>query len=81
MEKLYVKEPSPDNLVNWTDAQQLYRTLSLEKAENRRFFLKQAQYEEGERTGHMLALLARSQSSSTSITSIETPSGGVTRSP
>lgn len=34
-EKLYVEDPSPDNLAKWTEVQQLYRILSLKKAENR----------------------------------------------
>lgn len=46
------------------------------------FFLRQAQYEEGESTGHMLALLARSQSSPVStILSTGTLAGGVTMCP
>lgn len=60
----------------------MHRTVALTKAENKRMFMKQRWYEEGERIGHMLALLAKNQNAELhTITSIKLGTGGVTMCP
>lgn len=46
-------------------------------AENKRFFLQQKQFEEGENRGHMLALLAKSQQASSHIVAVANPQGTI----
>lgn len=53
----------------------MLKDLPLQLAENKRFFLQQSHFEEGECTGHMLAMLAKSQQSSSLIGAITDPMG------
>lgn len=73
-------DPTPANQSSWTVAQSLYNRVVLSTAEKKRCFLQQNYFEEGENTGHLLAMVARAQQESTSITEIKKPNGEVSTS-
>lgn len=63
----YIANPTDDTKRSWLAAQSMLRDLSLQLAENKRFFLQQSHFDEGENTGHMLAMLSKSQQPSSLI--------------
>ena len=71
-EELYLQDPTPEQEGKWKDAQKIYRTIHLQQADNKRFFTSQTYFEEGEKTGHMLAMIAKSQQPSQLVHSIRT---------
>ena len=71
-EERYLLDPIPERGREWIDAQKLYRTIHLQQADNKRFFTSQNYFEEGEKTGHMLSMVARSQQPSQVVHSIIT---------
>lgn len=74
-EQALVADPSQSNHDSWTEAQSLYNSVLLSAAEKRRYFLQQGCFEEGENTGHLLALVAREQRDSTNILAIRAETG------
>lgn len=67
LELAYVLDPSESTREAWISAQASLDRVRSSTAERKRFFTKQAFYEEGEKTGRMLARIARSQQSSPDI--------------
>lgn len=61
----------------WLEAQNLARQVSLMKAKNKSFFLQQKFYEEGENTGHMLAMMAKFNKGSTFISAVRDSNGNI----
>lgn len=57
-EDRYITNPTEDTKRAWLEAQSMSRQLALQLAENKRFFLQQTHFEEGEAIRHMLAMLA-----------------------
>lgn len=53
----------------------MLKHLSLQLAENKRFFLQQKHFEEGETTGHMLAMLAKSLQPPSHIVAVKDAQG------
>lgn len=53
----------------------MLKQLSLQLAENQIFFLQKKHFEEGENTGHMLALLAKSQQAPSHIVAVVNAQG------
>lgn len=62
-EEAYVDKPTDDTKRAWLDSQSMSRQVELQLAKNKCFFLQQKHYEEGDNTGHMLAMLIRNQCS------------------
>lgn len=60
-EAAYVAERSIDTARDWRQAQQALNAHLLESASNKRFFMKQTFFEEGEQAGHMLVSIAKAQ--------------------
>lgn len=60
-ESAFVDSPSEHTERAWHEAQHIAKHMVLTKAANKRFFLQQRFFEVGENTGHMLAMMARSQ--------------------
>lgn len=54
----------------WLEAQNLAWQVSLTEAKNKRFFLQQKCYKEGENICHMLAMMAKFNRGSTLISAI-----------
>lgn len=63
-------DPTPANQNSWKEAQSLYNQVVLSTAEKKRYFLQQNYFEEGENIGQLLAMVAKAQQKSTSITEI-----------
>lgn len=59
----------------------MYRQKQQEKAESNQFFTHCRYFAKGENTGHLLVVIARSQSPTNHIASITTASGVVTQNP
>lgn len=71
----YVAKPSDDIKRAWLASQSLSRWLSLQLAKSKHFFLQQCYFEEGEITGHMLAMLAKTSQASSHINAIREHQG------
>lgn len=69
-EQALVADPSQSNHDAWTEAQYMYVPVLMSAAE-KRYFLQQGYIKEGENTRHLLALVAREQRDSTTITDIK----------
>lgn len=70
-EERYIAAPSSESERRWQEAQALYQQVSTTAAENKRFFLQQKYFNEGENTGHLLAMIAKAQQSMTHIEAIQ----------
>lgn len=81
LERQYVLDSSPGKQELWARKQQEYKAVITRNAENRRLFQRQRCFEEGERVGRMLALLASTNSPSSTISMIRTPSGEISSDP
>lgn len=79
-EMALVADPTPANQNSWKEAQSLYNKVVLSTTEKKRYFLQQNYFEEGENTGHLLAMVAKAQQESTSITEIKNPNGEISTS-
>lgn len=66
-EASYVSNPNKDTQMQWTHSQEKYAQVAIKKAENKRFFLQQPYFEEGEGTGHILASVVKTQRPSSLI--------------
>lgn len=77
LELAYVTDPTESAREAWISAQDSLDRLRSSAAERKRFFSKQAFYEEGEKTGRLLAKIARSQQLSPAVGAIRTASGRV----
>lgn len=60
-EVLYISDPTDRARADWTEAQDMLKNHMLSVADNKRFFLKQKYFMEGESAGHLLATIVRSQ--------------------
>lgn len=58
-EQVMVTDPTQSNHEAWIEAQSLYNSIIMSAAEKRKYFLQQGYFEEGENTGHLLALMVR----------------------
>lgn len=67
----FISTRSTDAARIWKRAQEEPDAHLLESASNKRFFLQQKYFEEGERAGHMLATIARAQLGSSYITNLK----------
>lgn len=67
LEKQYVADPSPGKQQLWVEKQQEYKMDMLKNTENKRLFQRQRHFGEGEKVGRMLALLADTNSPSSTI--------------
>lgn len=56
-------------------AQSMSKQVAFQLAENKQFFLQQKHFEEGEFTGHILAMLIRTQQVSSYISAIQDAQG------
>lgn len=56
-----MSDPTDATRRSWLAAQTLFKTVTVQPAENKRFLLQQRHFEEGESMGHMLAMLVRTQ--------------------
>lgn len=81
LEKQYVADPSPGKQQLWVEKQQEYKMDMLKNTENKRLFQRQRHFGEGEKVGRMLALLADTNSPSSTIAAIRTSSGTATSDP
>lgn len=73
-ESAFIESPSELTERAWPEAQHIAKNMVPTKAENKRFFLQQRFFEEGENTGHMLAMMAKSKKGSSHIETITSPS-------
>lgn len=78
-EERYIKNPSPASERSWLAAQSLHQQVILTTAENKRFFTQRKYFEEGENTGHVLAVTARSQQGESHIETIQDSAGNKVR--
>lgn len=53
-----ITDHNPNTVKNWREAQEQFTAFLLESAANKRLFLKQSYFEEGEKAGHLLASIA-----------------------
>lgn len=60
MESAYTANPNTSNKNRWSEAQNIYRTLTLTITENKQFVMREY-VEEGENTGHQLAMMAKAK--------------------
>lgn len=74
-EAQYIQDPTDNTERRWLEAQALYQQVSLNAAENKRFFIKQNYFNEGQNTGHLLAVIAKAQQNTAHIEAIQTPLG------
>ena len=81
MERAYIADPSDLTRETWQAAQTAYQQLLSSSAEKKRFFAKQAFFEEGEKTGRILARIANSHQRSPAIGAIRSGSGGIVSQP
>lgn len=63
----FIEDPSAGAKADWEEAQQLLKYQMLSMAENKRFFLKQKYFLEGESAGHLLATIVKSQQGSSHV--------------
>ena len=81
LELAYVLDPSEPAREAWTSGQDSLDRLRSSVAERKRFFTQQAYYEEGEKTGRLLARIARSQQASPAIGAIRDTQGRLVNEP
>lgn len=79
LEQQYIADPSDSAREAWQSTQSAYEHLLSSSAENKRFFSKQAFFEEGEKTGCLLAKIAHSQQRSPAIEAIKSRAGPLVR--
>lgn len=77
-ESNYVTQPTEGTRRAWLSVQDMALQVSLTKAENKCFFQKQTLFEEGEGTGHMLAIMAKANRCSSFIPALTKPTGELT---
>lgn len=74
-ESAFVDSPSELTEKTWHEALHIAKHLVLTKVENKRLFLQQKYFEEGETTGHVLAMMVRLQKGLSHIEAINNSSG------
>lgn len=77
----YVTDPSDSVREAWIPGQDSLDRLSSSAAERKHYFSKQAFYGDGEKTGRLLARIARSQQSSAAIRAIRCSTGRLVNAP
>lgn len=75
LEAEYIADPSDAARDAWLAAQEALGQFTGEAADRKRFFNKQAFYEEGEQTGRLLAKIVKASQSSPSIRALRTEGG------
>lgn len=76
-EQTYVASGHQADRLIWDEAQKAYNTHLMELAQQKRFFARQTYFEEGEKAGHLLALVAKAQRGSSFILAVRTVEGEV----
>lgn len=74
-ERDYVESPSAAGRVQLEEAQKSLADHLLHRADDKRFFLQQKYYDQGESAGHLLATVVRSQMGSSHITKLISEDG------
>lgn len=77
-EAQYIQDPTTPNRRTWRDTQQSYRRLVLDKADKACFLSRCRGWEEGEKPGHMLAAVVKSQEKINFISPIRKIGGEIT---
>lgn len=77
LEAEYIADPSSPAREAWLAAQEAVVRITGEAADRKRFFNKQAFYEEGEQTGPLLAKIVKASQSTPSIGALRTEGGRI----
>lgn len=74
-EEIFIKHPVPLSKTEWEEAQTRLKGHMISMADNKRFFLKQKYFAEGESAGHLLSMVVCSQSGPSHVSKMISESG------